>query len=174
MITQLELEVNTLDEKSYNKLAANLDLSKVECSCGHSGCMIRHGYYSRKIKTRNGTITLRILRVKCKECGKTHAVFPANIVPYSQIPVDIQQSMIIYPMGSEEIQTIMNGNSDITESDILHTKYNYSHFWKERLYSIGVSVFDDIIHIIQESIQAFRRQFMQNRRGLILPFLKTT
>ena len=50
-----------------------------------SGQLIKHAYYNRHIKTPNGIIELTILRVKCKCCNKTHAIFPTCIVPYSQV-----------------------------------------------------------------------------------------
>lgn len=90
----------------YGKVTANLPLYRLRCSCGHAGCLVRHGYYSRRLKTRQGTIVLRILRVRCKECGRTHAILPEIVVPYSQIPADLQQWMLIYPLGSPELESI--------------------------------------------------------------------
>lgn len=34
----------------------------------------RHGYYTRKVKYRRHSVTLRILRVKCMNCKSTHAL----------------------------------------------------------------------------------------------------
>lgn len=130
--------------------------------------MVRHGYYSRRLKTSHGTIVLRILRVKCKECGRTHAILPELVVPYSQIPADLQQIMLLYPLGSRELETLMQSNCDITESNILAVRSRYRRNWKERLLSMGMTLQVDIADLIQRSFFVFHRQFMQIRRGINL------
>ncbi|WP_423236818.1 DUF6431 domain-containing protein [Clostridium butyricum] len=60
-----------------------------------SGQLIKHAYYNRHIKTPNGIIMLKILRVKCKCCNRTHAIFPECIVPYSQVLLNDHISIII-------------------------------------------------------------------------------
>ena len=56
--------------------------------------MVVHGYYTRKIKTINGNIELVILRVRCKDCGRTHAVLISFIVPYQSIEMSVQIEII--------------------------------------------------------------------------------
>ena len=51
-----------------------------------SSC-IRHGYYERSYLLTAGDLVgegtkIRILRVKCKHCGRTHAILPEEIAPY--------------------------------------------------------------------------------------------
>jgi hypothetical protein len=152
----------------YGKVTANLPLYRLRCSCGHAGCLVRHGYYSRRLKTRQGTIILRILRVKCRECGRTHAILPEIVVPYSQIPVDLQQFMLLYPLGSHELESLMEANSDISESNILAVRSRYRRNWKERLLSMGMSLETGIADLIRRSFSIFHRQFMQIRRGINL------
>ena len=130
--------------------------------------MVRHGYYSRRLKTSHGTIVLRILRVKCKECGRTHAILPELVVPYSQIPADLQQIMLLYPLGSRELETLMQSNCDITESNVLAVRSRYRQNWKERILSMGMTLQVDIADLIQRSFFVFHRQFMQIHRGINL------
>ena len=132
----------------------------LRCSCGHAGCLVRHGYYSRRLKTLGETIILRILRVKCKECGRTHAILPEVVVPYSQIPADLQQYMLLYPLGSPELEELMQSNCDITESNILAVRSRYRRNWKERLLTMGMRVQTDIVDLIKGSFSVFHRQFM--------------
>jgi hypothetical protein len=152
----------------YGKVTANLPLYRLRCSCGHAGCLVRHGYYSRRLKTRQGTIVLRILRVRCKECGRTHAILPEIVVPYSQIPADLQQWMLLYPLGSPELESLMQKNSDISESNVLAVRSRYRRNWKERLLSMGMAIRDGIADLIRRSFSVFHRQFMQIRRGINL------
>ena len=145
-----------------------------------AGCLVRHGYYSRKLKTQEGTIVLRILRVKCKECGRTHAILPELVVPYTQIPADLQQKMLSYSLGSPELESLMQDNTDITESNVLAVKSRYRQEWKERLATMAMKVQDSILDLIRRAFQSFHRQFMQIHRGInleaflihILPFIQ--
>ena len=168
MITGIFTGFKGITQEIYGSVTANLPLYKLCCSCGHAGCLVRHGYYNRCLKTRQGTIILRILRVRCKECGRTHAILPELLVPYTQIPADLQQYMLLYPLGSRELETLMQANSDITESNVLAIRNRYRRNWKERLLTIGKDVRDDIDKLIQRAFSAFHRQFMQIHRGINL------
>ena len=127
-----------ITQNIYGKVTANLPLYRLRCSCGHAGCLVR----SRRLKTRQGTIVLRILRVKCRECGRTHAILPELVIPYSQIPADLQQWMLLYPLGSPELEVLMQANSDITESNVLAVRSRYRRNWKERLLTMGSKIQD--------------------------------
>lgn len=111
---------------------------------------------------------LRILRVRCKECGRTHAILPEIVVPYSQIPAELQQWMLLYPLGSPELESLMQANSDITESNVLAVRSRYRRNWKERLLTMGMNLEAGIADLIQRSFSVFHRQFMQIRRGINL------
>ena len=168
MITVFFTEFKGITAKIYGDNTANLPIYRLHCSCGHAGCLVRHGYYRRRLKTRQGTIVLRILRVKCKECGRTHAILPELAVPYSQIPTDLQQYMLLYPLGSPELEALMQENSDITESNILAVRSRYRKNWKERLLTMGQQLQSDIADLVRRAFSFFHRQFMQSRCGINL------
>ena len=168
MITIKANDFKSITQEKYNEATAKLDLVLLKCSCGHTGCLERHGYYERKLKTPWKIIKLRILRVRCKECGKTHAILPELVVPYSQIPADIQQQMLLYPLGSPELTKIMEDNNDITESNVLAVRSRFKKYWKERLLSMGRDLREDIAGLIRHCFAHFHRQFMQIRRGMNL------
>lgn len=168
MITGIFKSFKSITPEIYKNVVANLPIHRIRCSCGHAGHLVRHGYYSRRLKTSHGTIVLRILRVKCKECGRTHAILPELVVPYSQIPADLQQIMLLYPLGSRELETLMQSNCDITESNVLAVRSRYRQNWKERILSMGMTLQVDIADLIQRSFFVFHRQFMQIHRGINL------
>lgn len=57
------------------------DFSSFSCPhCSHKGTMVRNGYYSRKINVNCKLHNIKIHRVICKECGKSHAVLPSFII----------------------------------------------------------------------------------------------
>ena len=168
MITVSFTGFKGINAKIYGEITANLPLYQLHCSCGHAGCLVRHGYYRRRLKTRHDTIVLHILRVKCKECGRTHAILPELVVPYSQIPADLQQYMLLYPLGSPELEALMQENNDISESNILAVRSRYRKNWKERLLTMGHGIRDDIADLIRKAFSFFHRQFMQIRCGINL------
>lgn len=93
-------------------------MHQFSCSCGLSGCLIKHGYYTRFIKTSHGIIKLSIFRVKCKHCGKTLAIFPALIIPYSQVLLNTHLSIIAAYISKSSFEHIMMANEYINESNI--------------------------------------------------------
>lgn len=173
MITLIDLEFKNLTQEKYDDLIDRLPLYQIQCSCGHAGGLVRHTHYYRKLKRRKGTISLKVLRVKCKYCGTTHAILCEQIVPYEQIPVNLQQEMILFKMGSSRIQKVMEGNPEITESDIRAVKRRFKQQWKERLLTMGHRITDRLEDLIQSAFSIFHRQFMQIRRGINLEFSVT-
>lgn len=57
-------------------------------SCGALGCCRFHARYERSlVEIEDGSQVchrIRIMRVRCKSCGHTHAILPDRIVPYRQ------------------------------------------------------------------------------------------
>ena len=72
----------------YVQFTTSLNTFRLECNCCHwKGSCIRHGYYERSYLLTAGDLVgegtkIRILRVKCKHCGRTHAILPEEIAPY--------------------------------------------------------------------------------------------
>lgn len=80
---------NTVDMiQLYIDFIKTLNVFGLECNnCHRKGCCIRHGYYERSYLLCVGDLKgkgtkIGILRVKCKHCGRTHAILPEEIAPY--------------------------------------------------------------------------------------------
>lgn len=158
MITIFSNKIKSLSQNNYDYFLENLDLGKLTCSCGRSGHLTKHGYYNRKVKMPNAPVILRILRVVCNCCGKTHAIFPECIVPYSQILLKDHLSIIKAYTNNESFEPIMMSNESIDESNIRYITTQYIRHWKERITSFGISLYEDISYLC---LQNFKRQFMQ-------------
>ena len=67
---------------------SNAELDRIHSArCPH-GCGANtlrvHAYYERAIEVRGEAGRLRVTRVACSACGRTHALFGMGIVPYSR------------------------------------------------------------------------------------------
>lgn len=64
-------------------------------SCGEAGCVCFHGSYTRRVTRwdRRGRrpVAMRITvdRVRCRCCGKTHALLPTEVIPYMALSVEL-------------------------------------------------------------------------------------
>ena len=52
---------NPLNQKTYENLINTLQFHQLQCTCGHSGCLTIHGYYTRSLKEDDSEITLSIV-----------------------------------------------------------------------------------------------------------------
>ncbi|WP_425359771.1 DUF6431 domain-containing protein [Clostridium beijerinckii] len=123
-----------------------------------SGQLIKHAYYDRHIKMLEGVITLTILRVKCTCCGKTHAIFPESIVPYSQIILTDHTTIINAYNSGFSFEPIMMANEFIDESNISYIIKQYLRYWKERISSFKIPL---DLSISKQCLKLFKQQFMQ-------------
>ena len=94
MITIKIENYNLISQDFYNKTIDSLDLKLLPCTCGCSGCLIRYGSSKRNVQLQDHVVTLVIVRVYCTACSHTHALLLSSMVPYSQIPLDIQITAI--------------------------------------------------------------------------------
>lgn len=158
MITYFSKNFKSINQKKYNSFVTELPIHKITCSCGLSGCLRKHAYYNRNVKTPKGIIKLRILRLICKLCRRTHAVFPICIVPYSQILFEDHLNIIkTYKKGSS-LETIMLENEYIDESNIKYIIKQYLQHWNQRLITFKIPLDSDTA---LKCLKVFKRQFMQ-------------
>lgn len=75
----------------------------LECPNCHSHDLIRWGSYERGVtyiidkKSNNvRSEVIKIKRVRCNKCGKTHALLPIGIIPYKQITTELMNSILLY------------------------------------------------------------------------------
>ena len=114
-ISNLDGKIKSLTQKSYDKFIYNIDFS-------------------------DGKTSIIILRVRCKSCGKTHAIFPECIVPYSQILLSDHISIINTYNSKASFEPIMLANEFIDESNIFYIIKQYLEHWKERITSFKISL----------------------------------
>lgn len=171
MITVETENYNHISQDFYNNTIHSLDLALIPCTCGHSGCLIRHGVYKRRIQLADTVITLSVIRVYCKECGHTHALLLSSMVPYSQIPLRLHVSTIIAAEHQTDFASLLDGQVCVDENNLKSILRNYQLHWRERLWAASIRL-TDLSRLISGCFSYFSRQFMQiktTRNKLFVP-----
>lgn len=173
MITLFVEKNNPLTPNFYNDVINNLQFHKITCPCGHSGCLSIHGYYQRSIKSSSGKLDFNICRVKCKCCGHTHAILLSSMVPYSQVSISDQISIINNYNNKLSQDSVMNNNPFIDESCFRHVIRAYRKYWHERLLSERIRL-TPVCRLIESCFAHFSCQFMQIKNTVNILLLNTT
>lgn len=174
MITLFTEFCNPISQDFYDKVIEGTQFHQLTCSCGHSGCLTIHGYYDRCIKFEDSSIQLHICRVKCRHCGTTHALLLSSFVPYSQISLPDQISIISCFEDSADYSDIMDETPSIDENNIYYLIRQYQLYWKQKLLSENISLTSSPRIIIKRCFAAFCRLFMQIKPTPNILFLTPT
>ena len=158
MITIQIPSCDSLSPASYDDTVNAIPLDRLRCCCGQVGCLIRQAYYTRRIKMKSCVIRLRILRLICKSCGRTHAVLLSEMVPFSQIPLQDQKDLIAASEKHMSHADILQRNLCIDENNAAYIIHSFRMHWKIRLLHAGISLGE---HLISLCFFFFSRQFMQ-------------
>lgn len=162
MITISVENFNTFSQRFYDSVIALVQIHQLTCKCGHSACLTIHGYYYRNVQTPEGKVMIRICRVKCSECGKTHALLLSSFVPYSQVPVGEQQEIAVSVEDGQPIREIYDDHPHIDDNCIKSIIRRYKKHWKERLVSESITL-SPLPGLIRHCFTLYSAQFMQIR-----------
>ena len=160
MITIEQDLCNPLSQDFYDKTIDSLPLHQLKCTCGRSACLIKYGSYMRTVKMGDQAFRLRVCRVKCSECGRTHALLLSSIVPYSQIPLEVQASIIEHYENKKGFASILQSCLSIDENNIGSLLLRYRKHWQQRLRCESIPLAPPF-RLVVRCFQAFSRQFMQ-------------
>jgi hypothetical protein len=162
MLTVPVQDFNTFTQEFYDSVIEKLELHRIKCSCGHSGCLSFHARYDRSVITPSGKKVLTIWRVICSECGHTHALLLSSIVSYSQIPaLTLQEIVTAYEEHSDR-NNLCSSGSGIDENNIKSVIRRYVKFWRERLLTERISL-RSLPELISACFSHYSKQFMQIR-----------
>lgn len=82
IITKLEHKNNNISQDNYDKAIIHALHSDIVCdSCQNSSWTI-HCKYKRYVYRLGKRYTIFITRIRCNECGKTHAVLVEGMIPF--------------------------------------------------------------------------------------------
>lgn len=174
MITVLVDDYSAITQDFYDSVINSLQLDQLKCTCGRTGCMSIHGYYKRHIYAEETSGILSVMRVKCAECSATHAILLSSIVPYSQISLSIQVSILknINSSGTER-NAVCDKNPDIDENNVKSIIRKFRLYWQEKIRSDQL-IYYPIKALVKKCFSFYMTQFMQVRRACNQFFQITT
>lgn len=138
----------------------SIESSQLSCTCGRSGTLIRYGSYHRDVKTDGAICRLKIRRVLCRSCGRSHALLPSDLVPYSRIPLEDQAAVAEAYEGGTDPSAILETNPELDERTPFKLIRRYLAFWRERLRSERI-LLRPLSALTQRCLSLFGKQFMQ-------------
>lgn len=144
----------------YNKAIDSIQLHQLKCPCGRCSSLTRHGSYHRTVKAVGRQFRLRVCRLRCPECGHTHALMLSCMIPYSQILVNDTASIIICYETHTGFSAFLQEHLSIDENNIGSVIRRYKNHWQQRLWAESLPL-TPLPGLIRLCFQAFSRQFMQ-------------
>ena len=69
-------------QNQYNYTVSHLNFSDITCSCNHHDWAF-HCRYKRYVDFFGVKFKIKIQRIRCLHCGKTHAILFEDIIPFS-------------------------------------------------------------------------------------------
>ena len=166
-------DYNQFSQDYYDSVINSLQFHRLTCSCGHSACLSIHAYYTRGVFLPNGVYQLRICRVRCSECGRTHALLLSSLVPYDRISLSDQHTVVCaYEEGTDR-NAVCEQNPSIDENNVKFIIARYTGFWVQRLLAESIRL-AGIPTLIRSCLSFYSMQFMQIRRTAAALFPLTT
>ena len=160
MITVLTKNFNNLSQEKYDEVVERLQFHQITCTCGHCGCMRKYGRYKRSVWIFCYEIVLRIQRLQCTSCGKTHAILLDILIPYSRIPLEDCREIILAGETGKSCTAVQEANPYIEDGMVLHVRIQFRKHWQQKLLSENISLQENLI---ADCFRFFGRQFMQIR-----------
>lgn len=168
MITVLVDLCKPISQVFYEEIINQIHFPSLKCpKCKHSACLTIHAYYDRSVKVDGELVALHICRVRCSECGCTHAVLLSSIVPNSQASLNDQVSVIL------EEPDVMNQNPLIDDSSRRYIRKQFHKHWQQKLISGSINL-TPISELIRNCFSQYCRQFMQIKALPNILFLQPT
>ena len=161
MITVFVRDCN-ISQRFYDSILSTLQLHQLTCpSCGHSACMSVHGYYYRTVRNAS-LLRIRIMRIRCSECGRTHAILLSSMVPYSQITLSDQVSIISSYRSHSDRSSVCDLNPAIDENNVKYVIRSFRKHWEQKLLSLRI-LLSPVDALVRRCFSDYSAQFMQIR-----------
>lgn len=155
----LEEITNNIVKKIYTESIQNINFNMLRCCQKNGGSFVVHGYYSRRLKIKEQTFDISIMRIKCEYCDKTHAIFFNDFIPYSMFNT------------YEGKKILMNDIDDDFSYEVIEKIKRIKKQILTKLVIVGLRIDDDVSILLESSIHSFCGHFLQIHRGKIASIL---
>ena len=155
-----EFDVIEFTQATYDKILEIIDFKEMTCGCGAKGSLVKIGCYPRFYKTCTKKVCIQIQRVKCKHCGKTHAVFVACMIPSSMLLITTQIEML-RSYYNHNLDEFLANYPSIDRPNVIYVIKNYERHWQKQLESAAFSLTNHEKTISAYFLKSNHRQFMQ-------------
>ena len=75
-------------QRRYNTIVMGLDLDSISCPSCNSRGVRTHAFYYRYVSISSLRYRLRIMRIICPVCGKTHSILIEGMLPFTSFLYD--------------------------------------------------------------------------------------
>ena len=155
-----EYFINEFTQEIYDQVLDHVDFKSLECSCGAKGSFVKIGCYPRFYKTATNKICIRIQRVMCKHCGKTHAVFVECMVPSSMLLLTTQIEML-RSYYNHRLEEFLSSYPTIDRPNAIYVIKNYERKWVNYLKKSGFTLKSKEREIQRYFFEKYQVQFLQ-------------
>ena len=83
IIIKLSSKIKHITENQYKNIIQSLNFNELSCPKCNSKGLRAHASYSRYVDFFKRSHKVTIQRLRCPECGSTHAVLIEDMIPYS-------------------------------------------------------------------------------------------
>lgn len=152
-------ENKTIQEIYDEKVTSKVSCHSIKCPCCGSYNIIKKGSYARNLLIFGKIEILRIHRIKCEDCGRTHAIFSVEIIPYCYIDA-------ISALKFLRNEKVDIGNELILAEFLRNMKKRRTYLLRQYLNEFGICIENDSLEEIDSVIlKAEKKLFLQIHRG---------
>ncbi len=115
IITNNPYKIN-INQSIYNKIINRLDFSSIFCPfCDHNDWSA-HSRYERYVNFLSMRFKIKITRIICMHCGRTHAILVEDMIPFSCL-------------SYSDIRLVLSSSADayVSSSHFYFINYKYNH-----------------------------------------------
>lgn len=80
----------------YSDIVHSINFEDLICDTCHSSSWNYHAYYTRSVIIFSEKIKVKITRIICTHCGKTHAILIEPMIPYLYVLFDDLMKVLLY------------------------------------------------------------------------------
>lgn len=155
-----ECGIEEFNQAIYDQIINKVDFKNFECNCGAKGSLVKIGSYPRFYKTTTKRICIKIQRVMCKHCGKSHAVFVECMIPASMLLLTTQLEML-RSYYNHTLDEFLSNYPTIDRANVTYIIKNYEQNWAKYLKKAGFTLKSKETENTRYFLEKYQIQFLQ-------------